>query len=316
MPTKDFLETAKPIQAGQDFLQDAKEVPPPPTMAQKAFGTAKDLGKGALESIGGTMDTLGAPVGWAAQKMGLVNETPEQRQQQEQLFKPVNATQAVGAGAGDAAQWMFPVEKAIPSLGKLGRVIGDVAEPLINKVTEFNHAWNPLPLKGRAINAMKLIEKEAKDVPVDMQKTEPAVSDYLQHVSTGGERGGPVMGRLAERMGNIPEEGQVMFPEARDFYKNIGREAERPNILQRMMEPRGMADTRRVVGGAGQALKSDIGNAANTIGRGKDLQTAMNEYRSNANLRTLGKVFAGIAAEETARRTGMLGKVARKVIGQ
>ncbi len=298
-------------------LYTAPPEPPKQPMAQRALGFGEDLGKGALESLGGTLYTLGAPVAGIAHKMGWLNQdTPEQQKQQEDLFKPVNKTQAVGAGAGDAAQWMFPVEKALPTIGKVGGVIGDAIRPIANKMSEFNQAFNPLPLKSRAVNAMKLIEREAKDVPVNMRNTEPAVGNYLQHVSTGGQRGGPVMGRLAERMGNIPEEGQVMFPEARDFYKNIGREAERPNILQRMMEPRGMADTRRVVGGAGQALKSDIGNAANTIGRGKDLQTAMNEYKSNANLRTLGKVFAGIAAEETARRTGLLGKVARRVIGQ
>ena len=295
-------------------LYTAPPEPPKQPLAQRALGFGEDLGKGALESLGGAAYTLGAPVAWAAHKMGMAQETPEQKQQQENLFKPVNATQAVGAGAGDAAQAMFPIERALPIVGKLGRVIGDAAEPVINKVSEFNQAWNPLPLKSRAVKAMKLIEMQAKDVPVNMENTQPAVDVYRQHVATAGEPSS-AMNTLEARLNN-PTKGPVKFPEARDFYKNVGRDAQRPGILRRMMEPSGMADTRRVVGGAGQALKTDIGNAANTIGRGEDLATAMNEYRHNANLRTLGKVFAGIAAEETARRTGMLGKVARKVIGQ
>lgn len=311
----EFPEGMKPEDIQSVLAKQFPPPPPPQTMAQKAFGTAKDLGKGVLESVGGAADTIGAPVGYAAQKLGLVNETPEQRKQQEQLFKPVNATQAVGAGAGDALQAMIPVEKALPLIGKAGGVVGDAIRPIANKITELNHAWNPLPLKGRAINAMKLIENEAKDVPVNMQKTEPAVSDYLQHLSTGGESSGPAMGRLAQRMGDV-EQGPVLFPEARQFYKNIGREAEKPGFLKRAFEPRGMADTRRVVGGAGQALKTDIGNAAETIGRGEDLSNAMKEYASNAKLRRLGLIGAGVAGTEVARRTGLLGKIVPKVLGQ
>lgn len=300
----------------------AKQFPPPAppeTMGHKALGVAKDFGTGAIKSVGGALDTIGAPAGWAAHAMGFAKETPEQRQEQENLFKPTNASQAVGAGLGDALQVMVPVERAIPLVGKAGKAVSEFAEPLLNKVSEFNQAWNPLPLRSRAVNAMKLIENEAKDVPVNMTNTEPKVSEYLQHVDTGGERGGPVMNKLAQRMGDVGQ-GPILYPEARQFYKNIGREAERPGFLRRAMEPSGMADTRRVVGGAGNALKTDIGNAASTIGRGEDLANAMKEYASNAKLRRLGliglKAGAGVAAEEAARRSGLLGKVTRGVIGQ
>lgn len=300
----------------------AKQFPPPAppeTISHKALGMAKDFGKGVLESVGGTLDTIGSPASYVAHKMGFAQETPEQEKQREDLFKPVNATQAVGAGLGDALQAMIPVEKAIPFVGAAGKAIGKFAEPVLNKVSEFNQAWNPLPLRSRAVNAMKLIENEAKDVPVDMRNTEPAVSKYLQHVDTGGERGGPVMNKLAQRMGDF-EQGPILYPEARQFYKNIGRESARPGFLRRAMEPPGMADTRRVVGGAGNALKTDIGNAAESIGRGQDLANAMKEYADNAKLRKLGmigvKAGAGVAAEEAARRSGLLGKVTRGVIGQ
>lgn len=315
----EFPATMKPEEIEAVLAKQYPPPAPPETMGHKAMGVAKDFGKGIAESVGGTLDTIGAPAGWAAHKMGFAQETPEQRQQQEQLFKPANATQAVGAGLGDAAQAMLPVEKALPIIGKAGEAAGEFAKPVLNKISELNQAWNPLPLRSRAVNAMKLIENEAKDVPVHMQNTEPAVSQYLQHVDTGGERSGPVMGKLAERMGNF-EQGPILYPEARQFYKNIGHEAAKPGFLRRAMEPAGMADTRRVVGGAGNALKTDIGNAAQTIGRGEDLANAMKEYASNAKLRKLGligvKAGAGVATEEAARRSGLLGKVTRGVIGQ
>lgn len=285
-----------------------------PTVAERAFGTAKDLGKGVLESVGGTLDTLGAPVGWAAKKAGLVSETPEERQQQEQLFKPANTTQAVGAGLGDALQAMVPVERAIPLAKSAGGAIGRFVEPVTSKISEFNQAWNPLPLRSRAVKAMQTIENEARDVPVNMTKTEPKVSEYLQHIDTGGERSGPVMGKLARRMGDL-EQGPILYPEARQFYKNIGRESESPGFLRRAMEPRGMADTRRVVGGAGQALKTDIFNSLPEQ-RAEQLRSAMQEYSSNAKLRTLGKYATAAAAAEAARRSGLIGHVASKVLGQ
>ncbi len=63
-------------------------------------------------------------------------------------------------------------------------------------------------------------------------------------------------------------------------------------------------------------MNADLTDAAEQVGRGEDYTGALKEYANNAKLRKLGLIGAGLAGEELARRTGLLGTIANKVAGQ
>lgn len=172
-----------------------------------------------------------------------------------------------------------------------------------------------VPSRAHASSVFRDIENQAKNLPVSMAKTTPAVGAFRDYVGTGGEPS-RVMSKLGPKVDEIPENGPMMFPRARDFYSNLSTETAPPGILRRAFEPRGMPKMRANLGGVKGAMNSDLTNAADTIGRGDDYTNALKEYAQNARLRTLGKVGAATAAAEVARRTGLLGAIAHKVAGQ
>jgi len=171
-----------------------------------------------------------------------------------------------------------------------------------------------IPSRARAAAKLTDIENAAKEIPVAMQKTQPALSEFSQSVRTGG-RNASVMTKLAKRLDSgLPEAAigpqSVKFPEARDFYTNISRATAKPGLLRRAIESPNMPSFRYNAGGVRDALNSDLTSAADTIGRGKDYTAAMNEYRRAAQLNKAAKIGGGIAAAEAARRTGLPGKIA------
>ncbi len=302
--------------------------PTPPTTGQKILGFGKDLGKGLLESVGGTLDTIGAPAGWIAKGTGLVKETPEQRQQQNQLFKPANATQAVGAGIGDAAQYFVPVEKAASLLAPAGKAVGEFAKPVMNKLSEFNQAVNPLPLRSRAISNLNKIEGYAKDAPLSFENTEPSLNRFQEHVATGG-RGSEAMSKLiprAEQAGDMMNPRPLLFPEARKFYSNITKEAAPPGAFGRLMETTTVAGRkapamRQALGDVKGGLHGDLVQAAEETqpGLGNKYQAAINETRQAENLKRYvkraGYGAGALVGAKALNEMGLLGDLAKKIPG-
>lgn len=187
-----------------------------------------------------------------------------------------------------------------------------------------------LPSRARAAAKLSDIESAAKEVPVSMSATKPALGEFQQSVATGGKNA-PVMTKLARRMeppvprstmlGNMqselngvptgaPEPTPINFPEARDYYSNISRATAKPGFLRSAIESPNMPAFRYNAGNVRAALNTDLTDAAGTIGRGDDYTGAMNEYRRAAQLNKAVKIGGGVAAGEALRRSGILGKVA------
>jgi len=193
--------------------------------------------------------------------------------------------------------------------------------PIMEGVSDLNQKFNPLPLKSRASATLESVAKDAANVPVNMAETIPAIADFRQSVATGGKNA-PVMTKLGRRVdsSSAPNGLPVNFPEARDFYKNVSRASAKPGFLRRQLESPAMPDLRRNVGNVREAMNTDLGNAADTVGRGEDYRGGIKEYAQNAKMRAagrnLGKVGIGLAGAEAAKRLGLLGRIGNKLIGQ
>ena len=135
MPTRDFLENAKPVQQS-DFLAEAKPVEPPPTeqppsMMKQAGTMAKDFGIGALKGAGSTANNIGHLLypDWLAKHL---TGTPS-AEQQEGYFAPKNTAQAVGKGAEQIGEFFIPgagEEAAGEKLATMAPKLGKIAKPL------------------------------------------------------------------------------------------------------------------------------------------------------------------------------------------
>jgi len=296
--------------------------PEKPSLLKQAGNFAGDVGKGlgesgvSLMSTGDQFARKHLPAFLTNSNMGF--GPPADQQKVEEMSKPANATQAVSAGFGDALTSMIPVERAVSLLGPAAKAVGRFTEPLTSKLSEFNQAWNPLPLKSRAINSFKTIEDAAKDVPVNMEKTAPAIDTFRDYVNTGG-RGSPVINKLGKAVDTIPESGPIKFPEARQFYSNVTTAAKKPNVLRRLVENPALPKQRFNLGEVKGAMNTDLTNAAERVGRGQDYKNALTEYRQAAQLGKLGKraLIGGgaYAGTQALKNMGLLGDVIRHIPG-
>jgi hypothetical protein len=231
--------------------------------------------------------------------------------------------------AGEAAQ-TIPDHPVKGVLGTIGGALEAAKLPgMVMAGPEAEMGLGAIPLKSHAVSLFNDIEQAAKNVPVQMSKTAPALEDFGQTVATGGRNAG-VMTKLTRRIDppaprmNMLQSMQsdlsgaapsappdpINFPEARDFYTNISRQTAKPGLLRRAFEPLSMPSFRMNAGNVREALGSDLTDAAGTIGRGEDYTNAMREYRQAAQLNKALKVGGTIAAGEALRRSGLLGQIA------
>lgn len=159
-----------------------------------------------------------------------------------------------------------------------------------------------IPNRAHAGRLFSEVSEAAKNTPVLMQKTEPELQRFEDLTMAGGRRSKPFT-QLYKRM-QLDE--PVNFPEARDFYTNIG-DATSPTKLQRLMG-RGMKPTMLRQGTITRhALNADISNAATMAGKGQEYANAMKEYSHAMKLQKALRVAGLLGAGEAARRTGLLG---------
>lgn len=258
--TPDFIP-AEPQGQSHSYYTPTPAVPPVPPvpLVQRAFSGAKDLGKGVLESVGGTLDTIGSPVSYVAHKMGIANQTPEQEQQQANLFKPANNTQAVGAGFGDALQAMVPVEKAIPLVGKLIEAL-------------------PIPTRAKAGKLFEQVMAKAGDQPVRLSKSMDELTRAQELMRAGGGSPTPV-NALVKRLDSF-QQGPLTYREARDYAPNLSRTS--------VSDTMAMSPTmQRQVGKLSHAFNEDVGEAAARGGMGAEHAKAMQTYARAAKLAEL-----------------------------
>ena len=160
-----------------------------------------------------------------------------------------------------------------------------------------------IPSADRAGQTLENIRMAARDVPVTMDNASPELQRFQELTQRGG-RGSKPFTQLAKRMS--PGEEAINFPEARDFYSNIG-DATSPTTLQKLMG-RGMKPVMRRQGVlARRAMSTDLTNAADQVGMGQDYTNAMREYANAMKLRKYIRAAALLGAGEAARRTGLLG---------
>lgn len=138
--TPDFIP-ADPgfIPAAPDFIP-AQQLPPPattPTTLQKAMTGAKDLvkgvGEGALSTISGADDWMRAhgPAFLTNSNFGFGK--PADLEHIKQMATPANATQAVGKGAEQAAEFLIPGAAEEAGAAKLAKFLpmGEKMAPMV-----------------------------------------------------------------------------------------------------------------------------------------------------------------------------------------
>lgn len=210
MPTKDFLENAKPVQQ-QDFLAEAKPVdqtPPPaphvPTMAEQAGTMAKDAGIGILKGAGSTANNLGHLLypDWLAKHL---TGAPS-REQQEGYFKPKNTSQAIGKGAEQVGEFFLP--------GGGEKIVGEKLATMAPKLAKFapslariagteavNEAQGGTPGMGAAGGAAGEV------VGAGMRSLAPKIAESSLGITKGDRAFGKTPGKaiLNETKGLKPE---------------------------------------------------------------------------------------------------------------
>lgn len=186
-----------------------------------------------------------------------------------------------------------PLSQAIPAaLGQAtgAYLTGEASGPVLKAADRI------IPQTGRAAANLADIEHQAKDVPVSMTKTAPAMGDFQRSVANGG-RNAPVMTKLGKQ---IEPPNTVNFPDARELYSNIGKATAKPGFLRQAIESPSMPSFRYNAGNVHSALGSDLTDAASSIGRGEDYTGAINEFRRGSKLnaagKTLGKAAIGAGA--------------------
>lgn len=166
-----------------------------------------------------------------------------------------------------------------------------------------NTAMEAIPSAKRAGEMFQTIRNEAQSLPVTMTETAPKLQRFEDLTQVGGARSKPFT-QLYKRL--QPGEEPVNYPEAHDFYTNIGDRTS-PTKLQRLMG-RGMKPNMLRAGTmTRQALKQDLANSLEPIGRSQDFLNAQREYANAMRLRKILKVGGLLGAGEAARRTGLLG---------
>lgn len=169
-----------------------------------------------------------------------------------------------------------------------------------------------LPSKARAIGTLDAVANAAKDVPVKMAATEPAVQGYRDFVGTGGRNA-----RVMTKLGNRLDTGEPMnFPEARKFYSNVSEASARPGFLRRAIESPSAPKMRYQMGGVREAMNDDLTNALEPTGMSDKYTQGLREYANAAKMSKAAKIGGAVATEEALRRSGILGKLVAPMIGQ
>lgn len=236
-----------------------------------------------------------------------------------------------------AAEFMGSVPLGIAQIGKgsaqvteghpingMGNMIGGAAKAstiplMLDAAPAARSAIEAIPSRAHAGQILSEIGEQAKDVPINLKNTMPAVNRLSELTDAGGKSAKP-LNSLVKRTTKYltpstkgTAQDPILFPEARDIYSNVS-DAARQSPLQTLMG-KGLKPTMlRQAGIAKSGLNADLTDAAGTIGRGEDYTNALKEYANASKLRKMGILGGAAITEEGLRRSGILGKVASRVM--
>jgi hypothetical protein len=249
---------------------------------------AKGFGKKALDSVADLGELVHKIPGISTAVDALYGQKGLSQRafpEAEKTLAPSNPNQELGGMMETAAEMMLPASKATSAPGVVSRGLG------ISKV--------------RAADNFTDVAAAAKNAVVDVEKTGNACIRVLELAERGGSRPKVVkdfMARVTD-----PNKPPMTFDEARDFYSNISglsaKEKTRltPIIRRQMVEMR-------------EALNSALTEAAETVGKGDQYSSAVQEYaRSIWAKKKATQVAKGAAA---AAGVGAVGGLGFKVFSQ
>lgn len=147
---------------------------------------------------------------------------------------------------------------------------------------EAGAAIEALPSRAYAAQLFKDVSAHAGDVPVSLTRAGNPLLRFKEMADAGGTMP-KAINRLLQRA-TAPGGKPLTYDEARDIYSNLSAlSAEDINRLN--------APMRRQMGIVTQALKDDIGDAANQAGQAAKYYAAMKDYaRASKLLRASGKI--------------------------
>lgn len=146
-----------------------------------------------------------------------------------------------------------------------------------------------IPNFARASGNFQKVASAVADRPVDVE----APGQVALRIQELADRGSsmPMVARKFLKRITDPEQGAVLYGEARDFYQNISRlSADEFNRLTPVMK--------REVGQLRAALHRSIIQTAESGGQGTAYQAAMKEYAQAAKLRAAGQVVKDAAVRK------------------
>lgn len=283
-----------PIQASQEMMAEQKAHPirsafenaPGASLVEGAYNGAKRIGGELKDAY--TAGTSGLPHAGNAALSHLASAIPfvgpamDEMGQQTPLAKPDDSYMsqvgdvfkspgAMGTGIAAAAQ-MAPFALGVADEAAPGRAL-----------------TGQIPTRARAGKVFESVMQDAKDQPVTLTRSRPILDRAMQLSDTGHGTIGP----LDKMFARVNQTQPLDYAEARD----------RASALSSLTGEDQMRATPSLKGQAKQfshAFNQDVGDAAASVGRGKDYTKAMTDYRRasqlNHALKTAGKYAAGAAA--------------------
>lgn len=322
-----------------DKYAPPKIAAPPSAPAQSAPQHFEDnpAAIGAATAVGGPMSSMAIPtiqegIRGARRIGGEIGEAYKGAKEGNPYAAAVHGIQAIpfiGAGIQSGTEALPPfhgitegIAKAATTPGVIGSAMGTAAEvaPLALSGADAAFPGRPtvmtsmgIPTRAHAGQVLQDIRTAAKDVPVEPTKTLPALQRFQELTQAGGRKSKAIT-QLANRLipGDVPQE-PLNFPEARDFYSNVGDVAH-STPLQKLMG-RGLKPVMRAQAvNVRRGLNEDLTNAAESIGRGEDFTKAMREYALASKLRKAG-IGIGLGLGAEGARKLPLGGIIKSTVG-
>lgn len=175
---------------------------------------------------------------------------------------------------------------------------GKIAGAGLQSLIPLDRAADLIPSATRAGKALDTVETAAKNVRVPLNSTVAP----LGRVTEIGERGGVLPSSANALLKRSQMIGDMSFPEARDYYKNITQlSGDEANKLSPVMK--------KAVGALREGFHGDLKSAADTVGMGDTYANAMKEYAKASALKEGLKTAATKVLPAGLAGGGVLGAI-------